>query len=51
MNKKLKTWNFGIDNDKLVDLVLEGKKNATTSIYNGKVAKVGTESILIYDII
>lgn len=26
MNKELKTWHFGINNDKLVDLVLEGKK-------------------------
>ena len=26
MNNKLKTWRFGIDNDKLVELVLSGKK-------------------------
>ena len=30
----MKTWKFGIDSDKLVDLVLSGKKSATTSLYN-----------------
>lgn len=49
MNKELKTWHFGINNDKLVDLVLEGKKTATTSLYNGDVDEVGTETILVYD--
>lgn len=48
MNKELKTWHFGINNDELVDLVLKGKKTATTSIYNRKIDKVGTESVLIY---
>lgn len=48
MNYELKTWHFGIDNDKLVNLVLLGKKTATTSIYDGNVDEVGTESILIY---
>jgi len=47
---KLKTWHFGIDNDKLVELVLSGKKIATTSIYNEKdVPIIGEESILIFD--
>ena len=36
MNNKLKTWRFGIDNDKLVELVLSGKKTATTCIYDEK---------------
>ena len=43
----LKTWHFGIDNDKLVDLVLNGKKIATTNLDSP--SKIGEESILIYD--
>lgn len=49
MNNELKTWRFGIDNDNLVGLVLQGKKTATTFIYNGNIDEIGTESILIYD--
>jgi len=30
----MKKWRFGINNDYLVDLVLSGKKRATTSLYN-----------------
>ena len=45
MNK----WKFGVDNDKLVSLVLNGKKTATTSIYNGTVEEIGTKSVLIFD--
>lgn len=30
----LPTWKFGIDNDKLVNLVLSGKKTATTSLFD-----------------
>ena len=40
-------WNFGIDEDKLVNLVLEGKKIATTSLYNlDNISEVGNISIL-----
>lgn len=40
-------WTFGIDVDRLVDLVLNGKKTATTSLYElGNVSKVGDISIL-----
>lgn len=47
---KLKKWNFGIDNDKLVELVLAGKKTATTCLYNEKnVPQIGERQILIYD--
>lgn len=50
MNNKLKTWHFGIDNDKLVELVLSGKKTATTSLYNeNDIPIVNEESILIFD--
>ena len=40
-------WTFGIDVDRLVDLVLDGKKKATTSLYElDNVSKVGDISIL-----
>lgn len=49
MNKKLKTWHFGTKNDELVELVLCGKKTATTSIYDGSEDEIDSESILIYE--
>ena len=40
-------WTFGIDTDKLVKLVLDGKKTATTSLYeNDNLPTVGELSIL-----
>lgn len=30
----MKKWKFGTNNDYLVDLVLSGKKRATTSLYD-----------------
>ena len=40
-------WTFGIDVDRLVNLVLDGKKTATTSLYElNNVSKVGDISIL-----
>lgn len=40
-------WTFGIDVDRLVNLVLNGKKTATTSLYElDNVSKVGDISIL-----
>ena len=50
MNNKLKIWHFGIDNDKLVELVLLGKKTATTSLYDeDDIPIVDEESILLFD--
>lgn len=50
MNKNLKTWRFGIDNDRLVKLVLSGKKTATTCIYDeNDIPKIDEETILIFD--
>ena len=50
MNSKLKTWRFGINNDKLIDLVLSGKKIATTSLYDkDDIPIIGEESLLIFD--
>lgn len=50
MNKELETWHFGIDNDKLVALVLFGEKSATTSLYTkGELPVIGEKSILAYE--
>ena len=43
----MKTWRFG-ENDNLVDLVLSGRKTATTYLFVDKPDKVGTKSILTY---
>jgi len=46
MNK----WKFSIDNNNLIKLVLEGKKTATTYLYNeNDVPIVGEKSIICYD--
>ena len=43
-------WSFGIDNDKLIELVLSGKKTATTSNYDeNELPVIGEESIIHYD--
>jgi len=45
--KKLDRWTFGIDVGRLVNLVLDGKKTATTSLYKlDNISKVGDLSIL-----
>ncbi len=44
----MKTWKFGIDNDRLVELVLSGKKNATTSLFDGSIPIINEESALTY---
>lgn len=49
MNKELEKWKFGINNNELIDLVLKGKKTATTYIYHGNVDKLDSESIILYD--
>lgn len=48
-NPQLPTWQFGIDNDKLVELVLEGKKTATTSSDITNISKPGERSILTFE--
>lgn len=46
----MKTWQFGIDNDKLINLVLLGKKSATTSIYDeNDLPIINEEEILIFN--
>lgn len=50
----MKRWQFGIDNDKLIELVLKGQKRATTSLYNEYIKeqeplpKKGEKSIIQY---
>ena len=49
MNKEIEKWKFGINNNELIDLVLKGKKTATTYIYDGNVDMLESESIILYD--
>ena len=49
MYKNFNKWHFDVENDKLVDLVLEGKKTAYVDIYNGEKEELNSESILNYD--
>lgn len=45
----MKKWKFGINNNYLVDLVLSGKKRATTSLYSEEdIPIVDEESTLTY---
>lgn len=47
----MERWKFGLDNDKLVSLVLKGEKTATTTLlggYNGNIPKIGDKSIIMY---
>lgn len=47
MYNKLERWTFGIDADKLVNLVLDGKKVATTSLHEfDSLPTIGDVSIL-----
>lgn len=44
---KLDRWTFGVDADRLVNLVLDGKKTATTYLYESdNICKIGDISIL-----
>lgn len=45
----MEKWHFGINNDYLVQLVLDGKKTATTSIYDGEKSTIGKKSIITYE--
>lgn len=45
----MKKWRFGTNNDYLVDLVLSGKKTATTSLYNeNDISVLNEESALTF---
>ena len=45
----MKKWKFETNNDYLVDLVLSGKKRATTSLYDSAdFSTVGEESLLTF---
>lgn len=47
----LEKWKFGIDNNKLISLVLSNKKTATTYLYkcDEDLPVIGEESIICYD--
>lgn len=47
-NSIMERWQFGVDHERLLNLVLSGKKKATCYIYNknDKLAKVGDLSII-----
>jgi len=46
----MEKWSFAIDNEKLIQLVLEGKKVATTYLYDVKeIPTIEEESILCYN--
>ena len=52
--ENINNWQFGIDNDKLIELVLNGTKKATTSLLNEykekeELPKTGDLGILIFD--
>lgn len=50
MNNNLKIWRFNYDNDNQIKRVLEGKKTATTYLYDEKeVPKDNEEEILVFD--
>ena len=45
----MERWKFGINNEKLIKLVLCGKKTATCCIYRGKQSAIGEISVLLND--
>lgn len=45
----MEKWKFGEDNDKLINLVLTGKKKATSYLYKEELPKVGEKSIIVFD--
>jgi len=45
----MEKWKFGEDNDKLIKLVISGKKKATCCIFNGNPSFKGEISILLDD--
>ena len=50
--KKVEKWHFATKNDELIDLVLQGEKTATTSLYSEynkeNIPKIGDQSIIVY---
>ena len=46
----MERWSFGIDNDYLIELVLSGKKRATTSNYDeNELPVIGKQTIIVKD--
>lgn len=42
-------WKFAVDNEDLINLVLLGKKIATTSLFKGKIEPIGEKSLILHD--
>ncbi len=40
-------WKFAVDNEDLINLVLLGKKIATTSLFKGKIEPIGEKSLIL----
>lgn len=50
MNIKLDTWNYEVNNDEQVKLVLSGSKNTRVTLYSDdRIVNVGDENVLIFD--
>ena len=49
IKQEISKWKFGINNEELINLVLDGKKIATTSLFNNKITPIGEESIILHD--
>ena len=47
----MEKWKFGVDNEELIDLVLSGKKTATSSLLKceDKLPVIGEKSIICHD--
>ena len=50
-NNKLERWTFGINANQLVELVLEGKKTATTYLYEDDNSIIGLKDTSSFDVL
>jgi len=50
-NNELERWTFGINTNQLVELVLEGKKTATTYLYEDDNSIIGLKYTSSFDVL
>ena len=50
-NNELERWTFGINTNQLVELVLEGKKTATTYLYEDDNSIIGLKDTSSFDVL
>ena len=50
-NNKLERWTFGINTNQLIELVLEGKKTATTYLYEDDNSIIGLKDTSGFDVL